>query len=309
MLTVFFFLHRIRFLLSGVLVVTAALLFVCAAAPHSIAAPAKNTHSTDSALAMGISDSPNAVTGAAAIAAYRLNQSLSAAARTTGSGLRAAASAVAWTGSTIGRGVQHGALATARAIGGSVLFVGHIPGSIFGFFTHTSVVNAIIRPAEHSDVPVIDPNSPAISAAQAALPATQADEAAPILAVWPIHGLVTTQFGEPEWPYQAVHTGLDISDGKTPGSTPIVAFRSGKVIDVEHSGGLGNHVVIDHGSGVTSVYGHLNSIAVQVGQNVDITTIIGYEGTTGVSTGPHLHFEIRIDGQATDPHQFINGQP
>jgi len=89
----------------------------------------------------------------------------------------------------------------------------------------------------------------------------------------------------------------------------VKAFRSGKVIGAETTGGLGNHVIVDHGNGVTSVYGHLAKITVSVGQNVDTTTVLGIEGSTGVSTGPHVHFEIRVNGQATNPHQFISGQP
>jgi murein DD-endopeptidase MepM/ murein hydrolase activator NlpD len=171
-------------------------------------------------------------------------------------------------------------------------------------------------------VPIIDPNSPELVAARKALPATQPAPAAAAAApaapevpqassvvAWPLHGTITTLFGVPELPYQAIHTGLDISDGKRPGTTPIKAFRQGKVLQTLTTGGLGNHVIVDHGNGVTSVYGHLNSISVQVGQTVDTTTILGYEGTTGVSTGSHLHFEIRVNGQATDPHQFISGQP
>ncbi len=145
------------------------------------------------------------------------------------------------------------------------------------------------------------------TAAKQALPATSPQAA--VAAIWPIHGEITTMFGVPELPYQAIHTGLDISDGKAPGITPVHAYRSGTVITVTSIGGLGHHMVIDHGNGVTSVYGHLNSFNVTVGQHVTTGYVIGMEGTTGVSTGPHVHFEIRVNGQATDPHQFISGEP
>jgi murein DD-endopeptidase MepM/ murein hydrolase activator NlpD len=72
---------------------------------------------------------------------------------------------------------------------------------------------------------------------------------------------------------------------------------------------LGNHVIVDHGNGVTSVYAHLHSISVQVGQDVTLDTTLGLEGSTGASTGTHLHFEIRVNGQAANPQQFISGQP
>jgi murein DD-endopeptidase MepM/ murein hydrolase activator NlpD len=220
----------------------------------------------------------------------------------------------------VGDGIGHGAVR-------SVAFVFRIPGNALGLVTHASAVS-IIRPSEseHEQVPIIDPASPALLVAQNALPAVPAppapaNTATPASAaatpvpttndgpVWPLHGAITTQFGVPEPPYQAIHTGLDISDGQRPGVTPVKAFRRGKVIQVLRSGGLGNHVVVDHGNGVTSVYGHLASIAVQEGQEVDTSTTLGLEGTTGVSTGTHLHFEIRVNGEATDPHKFIPGQP
>jgi murein DD-endopeptidase MepM/ murein hydrolase activator NlpD len=203
--------------------------------------------------------------------------------------------------------IVHGEMST-------LFFVLHIPGNAAGFVS-TTAVSAVVRPAEHDPVPIIDPHSPELRAAQAALPASspvgQPASAAYLPAPqWPLHGIITTQFGVPEPPYQPIHTGLDISDGHRPGVTPIRPFRPGRVIEAIHSRiRLGNEVVIDHGSGVTSVYGHLNSISVQQGQTVDENTIVGYEGTTGVSTGPHLHFEIRVNGQAVDPHKFISGQP
>ena len=114
----------------------------------------------------------------------------------------------------------------------------------------------------------------------------------------------------PHWPYQPTHTGLDISDGQPAGRSEIKPFRPGHVIDIVRSNsGLGNHVIIDHGDGITSVYGHLASIVAVIGQAVDKTTVLGFEGSSGASTGTHLHFEIRVDGQARDPLQFIPGRP
>jgi murein DD-endopeptidase MepM/ murein hydrolase activator NlpD len=68
-------------------------------------------------------------------------------------------------------------------------------------------------------------------------------------------------------------------------------------------------LVIDHGGGLSSVYGHLYSISVKAGQMVDTNTVLGYEGSTGASTGTHLHFEIRVNGQPEDPKKFIPGLP
>jgi murein DD-endopeptidase MepM/ murein hydrolase activator NlpD len=166
------------------------------------------------------------------------------------------------------------------------------------------------------EVPIIDPNSPELLAALTALPPAKTKDAKQAATrdnsdpVWPIHGAITTNFGVPHWPYQATHTGLDISDGQASGVTPVKPFRPGRVVDVVASGsGLGNHVVVDHGQGVTSVYAHLASISVKVGQKVAQGTTLGLEGSTGASTGTHLHFEIRVHGRAADPHRFINGQP
>lgn len=199
-------------------------------------------------------------------------------------------------------------------------FVGDVAGGAISGIARLTHIDAIIRPADDTDVPIIDPDSPELAAALAAMPASEqkpqsAGSAAPQSGAnagpaWPIHGDITTLFGVPHWPYQPTHTGIDISDGKAPGVTPVKAFRAGKVTDVIHSNrGLGNHVIVDHGSGVSSVYAHLHSTNVQTGQSVDTGTVLGLEGSTGASTGTHLHFEIRVNGQAADPRQFVNGQP
>ena len=128
--------------------------------------------------------------------------------------------------------------------------------------------------------------------------------------IWPIHGVITTEFGVPHWPFQPTHTGIDISDGKASGITPIHAFKPGVVKEVIHSSaGFGNHVIIDHGGGLTSLYGHMYSTAVKVGQKVDQKTVLGLEGTTGASTGPHVHFEIHVNGVPVDPHKYVDGRP
>jgi len=328
MLTICFVIYKLRFVCAGIAAIIISSLVIWLAV--AIAGPSHLQAGSPAALSpsmadMGISDSPNAVTNAITGSTHKLEQALDSTSQALSKGAQAVAAAVSHTGVAIGHGAQTATTTVVSGMGSSLAltartylhagqFVARIPENIFGAVADASVVNAVIRPAEHSDVPIIDPRAPEVQAAKEALPAQPVATAAavtpsPPQAVWPIHGMITTPFGVPEWPYQAVHTGLDISDGKPAGTTAIVAFRHGTVITAERSGGLGNHVVIDHGSGVTSVYGHLNSITVSVGQMVDIATIIGYEGTTGVSTGPHLHFEIRVNGQATDPHQFIVGQP
>lgn len=231
----------------------------------------------------------------------------------------------------VGKGIGSGVVAGAKGVGSGVAWMGRGIGSGFAvMFRATGVVAratmfnphaaaSIIRPADHTAVPIIEPDSPALLAASKALPAAPAAAAPtptvpapqPVLVPkWPLHGAVTTEFGASNWPYQRVHTGIDISDGTRPGTTPIYPFRPGTVVQVVHSNvSLGNHVVVDHGNGVTSVYAHMSSTSVVVGQQVDHGTVLGYEGSTGASTGTHLHLEIRVNGQAANPRTFISGQP
>lgn len=202
---------------------------------------------------------------------------------------------------------------TANVLVSGMVAILEIPGSVVGFLSNSAVMGSVIRPADHAEVPLIDPESPALLEAKTAI-ATSSGVLGQSQQVdtpmWPIRGEVTTRFGVNHWPYQATHTGIDISDGQRAGVTPINPFKSGTVVFAGRSNnGLGNHVIVDHGNGVTSVYAHLSSITVAVGQVVTQGVILGYEGSTGVSTGTHLHFEIRVNGMAADPTQFINGQP
>jgi len=128
--------------------------------------------------------------------------------------------------------------------------------------------------------------------------------------VWPLHGQVTTEFGASDYPYQTHHTGIDISSGSRSGVNQIVAFQSGTVTSVIHSSvSFGNHVIIDHGNGLTSLYGHLSSIKVFAGQQVRAGDTLGTEGSTGASTGPHVHFEIRVNNKPVNPRNYIVGRP
>lgn len=325
-------LYKLRFVFAGALVIVVLFLFLLLLSTLGSTVQAKGTPTTSGAIAMDMSGSPNAVTGmmsdiSASLtqAGQQFEQAMNRAAVTLGNGARSILSAAAVSGRFIvnatktgvtvaARSLGKGALFVGRIVGKSVVFVISIPGDVLGFVSRTSLMNAVIQPADHAaEVPIIDPESPALQAALAALPAENPNQLASQSGtgpVWPIHGEITTQFGVPHWPYQHTHTGLDITDHQPAGVTPIKPFRPGRVIDaVASRSGLGNHVIVDHGNGVTSVYGHLNSISVQVGQNVDLNTTLGFEGTTGLSTGTHLHFEIRVNGQAADPRQFIPGQP
>jgi murein DD-endopeptidase MepM/ murein hydrolase activator NlpD len=323
-----------RFLVVGLLIIGNVFLLSLLISSFSTA-NAQHVSSSPSSMTFDMSDSPNAVSRSMAIATDSLNRSLDATQKTVTISLSSITKSgtnlsdtISNSGSYIARSASNAAAASAHAaatsvlftgrmVGNSALFVLRIPGRIGGSIAKSSVVSALVKAPDSTPVTIIDPNSPELFAARAALPATPAPKtpttasapSAPI-AVWPIHGAVTTEFGASDWPYQLVHTGIDISDGRAPGVTPVHPFRPGRVIEIIHSNlGLGNHIVIDHGSGVTSVYGHLASTAVLVGQQVDEGTVLGYEGTTGASTGTHLHFEIRVNNQAANPRQFISGQP
>ena len=100
----------------------------------------------------------------------------------------------------------------------------------------------------------------------------------------------------------AMHTGLDLH-GET--GEPVRATADGTVTAAGWSGGYGKVVDIDHGNGLSTRYGHLSAIDVHVGQSVRIGQIIGKVGSTGRSTGPHLHYETRVRGEAVDPQKFL----
>ncbi len=117
--------------------------------------------------------------------------------------------------------------------------------------------------------------------------------------IWPVNAPITSPFG---WRWGRMHEGIDL--GAAYGS-PIAAAAAGVVIYAGWEGGYGNLVVIDHGGGLASAYGHQSRIAVSVGQSVSQGETIGYVGSTGHSTGPHLHFEVRVNGQAVDPLGYL----
>ncbi len=120
--------------------------------------------------------------------------------------------------------------------------------------------------------------------------------------VWPTTGVITLEFSKSSL-YQLFHTGLDIA-GKR--GDPITPFMGGKVIYAgEISWGYGKHVVIDHGDNVTSIYAHLDKIYATQDQEVEPGDVIGTEGSTGWSTGPHLHFETRVFGIPVNPRVFL----
>lgn len=124
--------------------------------------------------------------------------------------------------------------------------------------------------------------------------------------VWPVKGVITLEFGKPHLPYQLFHTGIDIANPKGKIGDDIVPLMDGTVIYAGQTAiGYGKHVIVDHGNNVTSLYGHLDKILVYKGQKVKIDDVIGKEGTTGWSTGPHVHFQINVYGIPVNPRVFV----
>jgi murein DD-endopeptidase MepM/ murein hydrolase activator NlpD len=117
--------------------------------------------------------------------------------------------------------------------------------------------------------------------------------------IWPVQGPITSPFG---WRWGRMHEGIDIGVGY---GTPIRAAAAGTVIYCGWEEGYGNLVVVDHGGNLATAYGHQSSIAVGCGQAVAQGQVIGYVGCTGHCTGPHLHFEVRVDGNPVDPLGYL----
>ncbi len=118
---------------------------------------------------------------------------------------------------------------------------------------------------------------------------------------WPVTGTITSPFGWRSNPFGGApefHQGLDIA---APTGTTVTAAAGGTVIMAQWYGGYGNYILIDHGGGYSTGYGHLSAIYVSQGQTVSRGQAIGAVGSTGQSTGPHLHFEVRINGKPVDP--------
>lgn len=123
-----------------------------------------------------------------------------------------------------------------------------------------------------------------------------------VTTTWPVQGVITLEFGESS-SFQVFHTGIDIASKK---GDSIIPLMPGKVIYAgEIFWGYGKHVIIDHGDNVTTLYGHLDKIFVVKGQEVKAGEVIGQEGRTGWSTGPHLHFEVRVFGIPVNPRKFL----
>ena len=120
--------------------------------------------------------------------------------------------------------------------------------------------------------------------------------------IWPTHGVVSSPYGL-RWGGSDFHPGIDIANDM---GTPIVATADGTVTTAGwNSGGYGNMVDIDHGNGIMTRYGHAMQVVVVPGQHVRRGQVIAYMGSTGYSTGPHCHYEVRINGSPVNPVGYL----
>ncbi len=123
--------------------------------------------------------------------------------------------------------------------------------------------------------------------------------------VWPTGGPITSDYGwriHPVLGYRRMHTGIDIGAGY---GRAIKATDSGNVIHSGWCGGYGYTVIIDHGKGISTLYAHCSKIYVRRGQAVFKGSTVAAVGSTGMSTGPHLHFEVRVNGVPVSPWGYI----
>ncbi len=181
------------------------------------------------------------------------------------------------------------------------------PAAARGSALNAPPVAPLPKPALKPAAPVLKPAAPA---PKPAAPVVKSVVAAPPGAGratgsmrWPMGGIITTYFGERIW--YGIHMGLDISTGC---GAPIYAADGGTVIEAGWSPyGYGINAVIDHANGIRTRYAHMSRIAVGLGQRVAKGQYVGAEGTTGNSTGCHLHFEVIVNGVHTDPLRWLRG--
>jgi murein DD-endopeptidase MepM/ murein hydrolase activator NlpD len=124
--------------------------------------------------------------------------------------------------------------------------------------------------------------------------------------LWPVEGRITSGFGERNDPFSgdggAFHRGVDISSTF---GTRILAPADGVVRFASFMNGYGRAIILDHGQGITTLYGHLSAFGVTPGQSVHRGDTLGYVGLSGRSTGPHLHYEVRIFNTPVNPYKYL----
>ena len=172
---------------------------------------------------------------------------------------------------------------------------------IDGEFYEANIIDSTVKQEPVNEELVLGSKQ---GAKESAAPASATGEASGSF-IWPLpytHN-ITSHF---EWRWGRMHQGVDIADGDVYGQ-PIIAADGGKVTwSGNDGGGYGNYVMIDHGNGLMTVYGHASELACSTGDYVAKGETIAYVGSTGNSTGPHLHFEIRVNGEQVNPLEYVS---
>lgn len=125
---------------------------------------------------------------------------------------------------------------------------------------------------------------------------------------WPVDAPVVSRFGarREEGLLPRIHEGVDLD---VPAGTPVRAMRPGRVRFAGERGGWGRVAIVDHARGVTTVYAHLSRVDVRTGERVKGRQVVGLSGSSGNAEGPHLHFEVWLDGRPADPVPLLGGEP
>jgi murein DD-endopeptidase MepM/ murein hydrolase activator NlpD len=226
----------------------------------------------------------------------------------------------------IGRGVVQNALLTVTFLFLTSLLGGGIYGIVTAAYSlddseiHTgnqtiAAMQPKIAPSDaavNSGGPVYNDQSVTITAEEEKLQQSILNSLAPesLPNIWAREGKINNEFGFRRNPFGGrtyeFHAGMDIGGDR---GDPVIAPGAGRVIEAGWKGGYGNMIEIDHGNGVTTRYGHLSKIEVEVGDIVTRGQIIGLVGSTGRSTGPHLHYELRINDRPINPRVLLPPEP
>jgi murein DD-endopeptidase MepM/ murein hydrolase activator NlpD len=168
--------------------------------------------------------------------------------------------------------------------------IAEVTSEVAALSREEATLSALIRarqlPPEVADTPAAADKAPAAKVSSAGI-------------IWPAQGTVTSGFG---YRWGALHAGIDIANNQ---GTPVRAAKAGTVILAGWNGGYGNCIVIDHGGGFSTLYGHNVRLRVSEGQRVSQGDLIADMGSTGNSTGPHSHFETRVNGNPQDPTRYL----